>query len=825
MKLPVSSLALIGALLASPSSAQDSVSKLLMAPGDAISAYEVGEQVNDYVVDIVPFDSSWGNTYGIAPIVKASENSDFSPPYFTHLISGQAMSRDTAQGVPFLRGSYKYWNQAGFGVHQSLASNDVGTDVIPTSAIGSQFAAVFSEFGFSQAAVNNVITSIVNFDPAIPSRLYVSRIISASNASDYTCDLSQHGIGGVDANGMTTMRTDGFNSVDGCGLTATLDQNYYRIDAAARANGAQNILHNGGATDAAASTHLVNNASTVHVTPTVIPASMAGGTRLIGTTFANSFVYENPIGNVISTSSHLATGVGGTRGSMSHTMDNFTGILGAGSTLGTGALLGQNGNGETVQLALWGLGATGAPSGNLRIDLPAVMTDPTTGWASNALGAGPLEFTNHSSQTSFRGANGQVAVGKDKAGRMLVAASVVHPNSGGVNNAPTQLIGVARVPAGGGAAQWTIASYNDNSMGAAGTGKPILDGPGGSIIGRLVSLDTMSGGGQPGPSVTSPMIDSHGNLYYIAAVELFLGGGLSDFGTGLIRAVYNEANFSYELELVWDSGRDFHGLNSDRDYQVRFVDLADSNSISSAAAFSGNISGGAYNGVDSNTLDEYDHRALNSLVINAQILYDVDQDGDFEPQTGSAGTPFSDDEDYRVLLYVTISEDCNDNGVGDDLELLTGMSNDINGNGIPDDCEDALGSNYCLSVPNSSTQPAVISASGSTSVSANLVALFAQPLPSNQPGIFYYGPNQITAVFGNGFRCVGAGALGLARLPVTNSGAGGVMITNMDLTNPATPQTQILPGSTWNFQAWFRDPLGGGAFYNLSDGLEITFTP
>jgi hypothetical protein len=33
----------------------------------------------------------------------------------------------------------------------------------------------------------------------------------------------------------------------------------------------------------------------------------------------------------------------------------------------------------------------------------------------------------------------------------------------------------------------------------------------------------------------------------------------------------------------------------------------------------------------------------------------------------------------------------------------------------------------------------------------------------------------------------------------------------------------ILPGSTWYFQYWFRDPLGGGAGANLTDGLRMTF--
>ena len=33
----------------------------------------------------------------------------------------------------------------------------------------------------------------------------------------------------------------------------------------------------------------------------------------------------------------------------------------------------------------------------------------------------------------------------------------------------------------------------------------------------------------------------------------------------------------------------------------------------------------------------------------------------------------------------------------------------------------------------------------------------------------------------------------------------------------------ITAGSTWNFQAWYRDPAGGGTSFNLSDAIEILF--
>jgi hypothetical protein len=44
-----------------------------------------------------------------------------------------------------------------------------------------------------------------------------------------------------------------------------------------------------------------------------------------------------------------------------------------------------------------------------------------------------------------------------------------------------------------------------------------------------------------------------------------------------------------------------------------------------------------------------------------------------------------------------------------------------------------------------------------------------------------------------------------------------------DFTDPALPTAQIASGDEWNFQFWYRDPVGGGANFNLSDALEITF--
>ena len=129
--------------------------------------------------------------------------------------------------------------------------------------------------------------------------------------------------------------------------------------------------------------------------------------------------------------------------------------------------------------------------------------------------------------------------------------------------------------------------------------------------------------------------------------------------------------------------------------------------------------------------------------------------------------------------------------------------------------------NYCTSSPNSTGGAAVISHGGSLDVSANDLSLHATPVPPGQPGIFFYGSTQNQVPFGNGTLCV---AQPIVRLGV--SFASGLGDLDYDVDNQLPPVSgDLTPGSVWNFQAWFRDPLAGGATFDLSDGLRITFAP
>jgi len=138
-----------------------------------------------------------------------------------------------------------------------------------------------------------------------------------------------------------------------------------------------------------------------------------------------------------------------------------------------------------------------------------------------------------------------------------------------------------------------------------------------------------------------------------------------------------------------------------------------------------------------------------------------------------------------------------------------------------------LGSNYCLAGANSvSNLGARMSASGSLSVFANDLHLSAGPVGPGQPGIFYYGPQQTMSVFGDGFRCVGGPAGTVVRIfPFVLPDSGGNLRYDVDNSLPNHAPQLGVAGTTWEFQAWYRDPAAGGTSFNLSDGLELSLRP
>ena len=194
--------------------------------------------------------------------------------------------------------------------------------------------------------------------------------------------------------------------------------------------------------------------------------------------------------------------------------------------------------------------------------------------------------------------------------------------------------------------------------------------------------------------------------------------------------------------------------------------------------------------------------------------------------TTSDATGLHDGVAQGTISYVSSADiprlyDCDNDGVNDLQEIAADPLLDVNGNGVPDSCE-CVATSYCVGAPNSVGPGARIALVGLPSVSLNSMTLLCSQLPPSSSGRFFYGPNQIQVPFGNGYRCVGGATY---RLPVTLSGPTGTAARSLDLQNPMPGAPTLLPGSTWNFQYWYRNVAAGGAGFNLSDGLAVRFCP
>lgn len=674
--------------------AQDSVSLVSGLPGDAVSAYNTAEQRNDFVVDLQSHLSSWGTAFGIAPLIKSSQDSSSPQLFFNHLINAQAISNVRLSGVPFTASSYSLWNAAGLGINDNVVINTPGSPVNTTSFNGFQFGVAFAEAGGTNFASNNIIGGVVNFRANDPTRLYVSRIAAAENAPDGTCKLSSFGMGAVDANGNVVFRADGFGAGVCSGLTpiGTTDSNYFGVDMLGRNSAMLNVASADyplGMFDAVPTNYMPFGAATTFNCPNIIPESITGGSAIvIGTNFAMQYA-RGISGPLTMDSTHFSPGMTDQRGNLGYTHNNFAFF--PASVNGTAIILAYNAASDAKILDVFGLNATGGPIAPRSLVLPdATITDNSTGFMPSIFGVGH-EFDHYHSQVAFQGGSGPAAVGRDQAGNLIAAGVVHYPTPSSTDN-PLNYIAVAKIDIVTGGATWTIAGYNDGSFDGSGsgggTGKPILDGPGGSVIGRMVPLFAVTGGVPLGPSVSAPMIDSVGNVWFLSAVELFKVDEdqvpYSDFDSALLRAVYNPATFSYELEMVFEVGDVIAGRNSALDYQIRFVTIADSNSVSSGTAFSSNILQQPHTTITPLCYPNIATRrpeSLGGLVVGASIVYDVDANGDFESLSANPATP---DQQYSALLYVgsikkpSVFGDVNNSGLvnlDDILCVLAGFSN------------------------------------------------------------------------------------------------------------------------------------------------------
>ncbi len=85
---------------------------------------------------------------------------------------------------------------------------------------------------------------------------------------------------------------------------------------------------------------------------------------------------------------------------------------------------------------------------------------------------------------------------------------------------------------------------------------------------------------------------------------------------------------------------------------------------------------------------------------------------------------------------------------------------------------------------------------------------------------------QTTALFGDGLRCATGQVMRFT--PPQNSGAAGSIQFGPGFVSFSCGGGGycITPASTWNFQAWFRDPGGPcGSGFNTSNAVGVLFLP
>jgi hypothetical protein len=132
---------------------------------------------------------------------------------------------------------------------------------------------------------------------------------------------------------------------------------------------------------------------------------------------------------------------------------------------------------------------------------------------------------------------------------------------------------------------------------------------------------------------------------------------------------------------------------------------------------------------------------------------------------------------------------------------------------------------------NSTGQGAIFAACGTGSVTTDDLQLEVTHCPPNKLTLLFMGPGQLTTIYGDGIRVASAlNGVGVYRFGGAYSDSLGRVIRGPGIVaqSQSFPQTagHIQPGSTWNFQIWYRDPQGPcHSGTNFSNGVQVVFTP
>jgi hypothetical protein len=140
----------------------------------------------------------------------------------------------------------------------------------------------------------------------------------------------------------------------------------------------------------------------------------------------------------------------------------------------------------------------------------------------------------------------------------------------------------------------------------------------------------------------------------------------------------------------------------------------------------------------------------------------------------------------------------------------------------PFDSGDPGARRFCPSGPNSSGAAARIGVRGTSRTSDGTLWLDAFGGPAGAAGLFLYGNASAPQVLGNGTLCLSGSIIVLRRTLGPFDAAGNR--SSVALGYASLPSVgPIVSGSTWTFQYLFRDAAAGGAAFDLTDAIELTF--
>lgn len=178
-------------------------------------------------------------------------------------------------------------------------------------------------------------------------------------------------------------------------------------------------------------------------------------------------------------------------------------------------------------------------------------------------------------------------------------------------------------------------------------------------------------------------------------------------------------------------------------------------------------------------------------------------------------------------LYLALVGDLNGDGFSDfascDRTFNSNSGRILVWSGFPADGEE-----LCPGDPNSQGVGARLELGGDLGIGSDWhtrTELIASGVPAGTPGLFFYGVPRPPLPLGEGSLCVGAPSFRLGP-PLVADGSG-TLRRELFLDQPPANSGpgQLLAGTAWAFQLWYRDPTGGPAGHNLSAALLVTLAP